>query len=157
MMMQAEGVLSEDDFSFLQTATARAALRYYITEYKYYNVADSDNMKHALYKLRSKGPLMGVIKISPNYDDCYASGHIYKYDPNLVEKDEGGKLKSITHAICIISFAIEESPFLECQNTHGETFSNKVFSKLTLHLYPTSGVLWLDEVLVTTISVTLYD
>jgi hypothetical protein len=45
-------------------------------------------MKHALHKLRNGGPLLGVIRISKNYDNCYKLGHVYKYDPDLVDRDE---------------------------------------------------------------------
>lgn len=131
LMLQDEGVMSEEDYRNQETATSRDVVRYRIIKDCNYLLDNPDHMKHALHKLRNGGPLLGVIRISKNYDNCYKLGHVYKYDPDLVDRDEKDNPISVTHAVCVISFAIEDNvPFLECQDSHGDTSRNKGFLKI---------------------------
>lgn len=131
LMAKDEGVLSDEDYGNPQAATSRDVVRYHIIKDISYDVDNPEHMKHALHRLRNGGPLMGVIRISKNYRECYNSNHVYKYDPDLLEEDENGNPMSITHAVCIISFAIEEKvPFLECQDSHGDRIGDEGFLKI---------------------------
>ncbi|CAM0953159.1 unnamed protein product [Alopecurus aequalis] len=131
IIVKEEGVLSEQDYDNPQATSAIDVRRYHIKEFCHYDVDHPSSMKRALYELRNGGPLMGVIRISKNYDACAKSGDIYKYDPNLARKDKEGNEDPETHAVCVISFAIEdEVPFLECQDSHGDRFGNKGFLKI---------------------------
>jgi len=72
-------------------------------------------------------PLLAVIYISQNYNKCVETGEVYKYDPKL---PVGNEKKPITHAITVISFALENGPFLHCQDSQGLTHGERGFLKV---------------------------
>jgi hypothetical protein len=86
-----------------------------------------EDIRDALYELRNGGPLCAVIKISKNYGKCYRTAAVYKYDPN---DSFGTPTDPTTHALSVISFALENGPFFECQDSHGVLFGDKGFLKV---------------------------
>lgn len=79
-----------------------------------------------MYQLRNRGPLLAVINISRNYNDCKNSGVIYRFDPDRALKEDSGVVK--THAVSVVSFAIEANvPCLECQDSRGLQFGRYGF------------------------------
>lgn len=116
------GVLSTD-----YQGRPQYGFRYRVSDYRSYDLDNINDIRAALYELRRVGPLLAVIRISKNYDDCRYSGEVYKYDPNNVCGDSD---RAPTHAICVVSFALENGPFFECQDSHGINFGSDGFLKV---------------------------
>lgn len=117
------GLLSEDDYKAKQMFGAS----YYLKKVYAYKLDNLNDIRHALLMLRECGPLLAVIYISRNYNKCIETGEVYKYDPEL---PIGNEKKPITHAITVISFALENGPFLHCQDSQGLTHGEGGFLKV---------------------------
>ncbi|CAO2044479.1 unnamed protein product [Urochloa humidicola] len=128
LLMQDIGILEVGQYTeVLEGALEETeARRYKITKFYHYEMDRLEHIKHALYRLRDGGPLLAVIKISENYDECFYSGVIYRFDPNRIVDDGNGVAK--THAVSVVSFAVEAKvPCLECQDSHGSRFGRDGF------------------------------
>lgn len=99
---------------------------YYLKKVYAYKLDNLNDIRHALLMLRECGPLLAVIYISRNYNKCFETGEVYKYDPELPIGNE----KKPTHAITVISFALENGPFLHCQDSQGLTHGEGGFLKV---------------------------
>ncbi|VAI94363.1 uncharacterized protein LOC119341506 [Triticum dicoccoides] len=117
------GVLSETDYQ----GRPQYGLRYCVSGLRSYDLDNIHHIRAALYELRRVGPLLAVIRISKNYDKCWNTGEVYKYDPKNVCGDSA---RAPTHAISVISFALENGPFFDCQDSHGVTFGSGGFLKV---------------------------
>lgn len=117
------GVLSVTDYQ----GRPQYGFRYCVSDLRSYDLDNIHHIRAALYELRRVGPLLAVIRISKNYDKCWNSGEVYKYDPNNVCGDSA---RPPAHAISVISFALENGPFFECQDSHGITFGAQGFLKV---------------------------
>lgn len=79
----------------------------------------------AIAKLKSKGPLLAVIKISKNYSSDFYSGDVYRFNSGNPSKD-GNQTK--THAVMSTGYGIDHSlPLWEMLNSHGEIGKEKGF------------------------------
>uniref|UniRef100_A0A0A9BLL2 Peptidase C1A papain C-terminal domain-containing protein n=1 Tax=Arundo donax TaxID=35708 RepID=A0A0A9BLL2_ARUDO len=129
LMIQDEGVFEKDQYEAIQNHTLAQmdARRYKITHFRAYHVDKPLDIRRALYKLRSGGPLLAVIRISDNYDECYESGMIYRFDPSRVVWRITNDVAE-THAVAVVSFVVEAKvPCLECQDSHGKGFGRDGF------------------------------
>ncbi|CAN6237069.1 unnamed protein product [Urochloa humidicola] len=128
LLIKDMGILEEGQYTDVLQGTLEEteATRYKITKIYHYEMNRVDHIKHALYQLRDGGPLLAVINISANYDECKDSGMIYRFDPNRIVKDENGVPE--THALCVVSFAVEAKvPCFECQDSQGWRFGRNGF------------------------------
>ncbi|BAF15539.1 uncharacterized protein [Oryza sativa Japonica Group] len=112
------GVYLDEDYDSEGNLRALDAKVCRVWKFNLYHVKDIIHLRSALHRLRRQGPLLAVIRISRNYDECRKSGHVYKYDPARICTYDDGKPK--THALCVVSFVTEKgTPCLECQDSHG--------------------------------------
>ncbi|CAL5060418.1 unnamed protein product [Urochloa decumbens] len=127
-LIQDIGILEEGQYTDILGGTLEEtqATRYKITKIYHYEMHKLDHIEHALYRLRDGGPLLAVINISANYNECKDSGMIYRFDPARIVKDENGVPE--THAVCVVSFAVEAKvPCFECQDSQGQHFGRNGF------------------------------
>lgn len=117
------GVLTESDY----LGRPQYGFRYCVKNLRSYDLANVEHIRNALYELRGGGPLCAVIRISRNYDTCYNTGAVYKFDPSDVP---GNPKHPPTHALSVISFALENGPFFECQDSQGRSFGKDGFLKV---------------------------
>uniref|UniRef100_A0A0D9WJA8 Peptidase C1A papain C-terminal domain-containing protein n=1 Tax=Leersia perrieri TaxID=77586 RepID=A0A0D9WJA8_9ORYZ len=123
-VLRTEGVLMEEDFTNIHAGRLQMKDCYRcclesIREYSPYDIFD---MREALRQMRATGPLLAVIDISENYDNCRDSGHIYSFEPENVVVDESDE--PVTHAICVVAFVIEKgTACFDCQDSQGPNWS----------------------------------
>ncbi|CAD6338441.1 unnamed protein product [Miscanthus lutarioriparius] len=87
-----------------------------ISGYKRYDVSQYMHIRFALEKHLRHGPMLAVFWISANYVNCMENGSVYRFSGvhELEDEKEAEDERSrISHAVCVVSFGIEEMvPFL---------------------------------------------
>jgi hypothetical protein len=79
----------------------------------------------AIHKLREKGPLLAVIKISENFQSDFLSGGVYRFDKTKPKIHNG---QTRTHAVISTGYAIDNLlPVWEMQNSHGKIGEERGF------------------------------